>query len=389
MGRTRRRDVSNLSTLDQKHCNMVAELTKRDNEYQQKKKELREYEMELERLSNIHPNNYTHNHTREKSQLLDEIEYIKRDIQRIENCDDHLDYIDKTVNILIDYYDPNNTINDEYTEPTETKIFKNSVLSYFNDDVCEPVKPKPKQNMKSRKKLFGDYLDIIDIEYSKNNKQNNNKCEEDSCDGILVLCNRNRCYVCDVCGVEHDVLLTNDKPNYKDNNQNTSTYEYKRINHLTEILSQLQAKESTDIPSNVYDMINRELRKRNINKNTLDIASLRRLLKKLGFRKYYEHIPHILQVINGKKPPDFTREEEILIKKMFAVIQEPFALYRPEKRKNFLNYYYVLHKFCELLGLDEYIEYFPLLKNNSKLLEHDQIWKKICAHMKWEYYPSI
>ncbi|AGF85364.1 late transcription factor VLTF3-like protein [Moumouvirus goulette] len=77
------------------------------------------------------------------------------------------------------------------------------------------------------------------------------------------------------------------------------------------------------------------------------------------------------------------------IKKMFKQIQKPFAVYCPKDRKNFLNYSYVLHKFCELLDLDEYINYFPLLKNNAKLLQHDKIWKNICEYMRWEFIKSI
>nr|URM62258.1 A2L transcription factor [Mimivirus sp.] len=191
------------------------------------------------------------------------------------------------------------------------------------------------------------------------------------------------------CGLSEPILLTTDKPNYKEPTQDSGTYAYKRINHLTEILSQLQAKESTDIPPKVFESIKRELKKRKINKNDLDIFRLRRILKKLNYRKYYEHVPHILQIINGKEPPNFSREHEMKIKQMFRQVQKPFAIYCPKNRKNFLNYSYVLHKFCELLDLDEYISYFPLLKNNAKLLQHDKIWKNICEYMRWEFYKSI
>ena len=158
---------------------------------------------------------------------------------------------------------------------------------------------------------------------------------------------------------------------------------------MTEILSQLQAKESTDIPSKIFENILREIKKRKIDKNDLDIFRLRRILKKLNFIKYYEHVPHILQIINGKHPPNFSRADEAKIKNMFKSIQKPFAIFCPKNRKNFLNYSYVLHKFCELLDLDQYITYFPLLKNNSKLLQHDKIWKNICEYMHWMFYKSI
>lgn len=50
---------------------------------------------------------------------------------------------------------------------------------------------------------------------------------------------------------------------------------------------------------------------------------------------------------------------------------------------------YTLYKFCELLGEDDYLQYFPLLKSNEKLYAQDQIWKKICKDLRWEFIPSV
>ena len=61
----------------------------------------------------------------------------------------------------------------------------------------------------------------------------------------------------------------------------------------------------------------------------------------------------------------------------------------PENRKNFLSYSYVLHKFCELLELDELLSHFPLLKSREKLQQQDKIWECICNDLKWQYIPSV
>jgi len=102
----------------------------------------------------------------------------------------------------------------------------------------------------------------------------------------------------------------------------------------------------------------------------------------------YKRINPLTEILN-QSGADFGKEDEMKIKKMFKDIQKPFAIYCPKNRKNFLNYSYVLHKFCELLGLDEYINYFPLLKNNAKRLQHDKIWENICTYMGQKYYKSI
>ena len=74
---------------------------------------------------------------------------------------------------------------------------------------------------------------------------------------------------------------------------------------------------------------------------------------------------------------------------MFMMIQEPWEIYKPKGRKKFLSYSYILYKFCELLELDDLLEYFPLLKSPEKLKEQDQVWKKFCGYLKWEYYPTF
>lgn len=113
------------------------------------------------------------------------------------------------------------------------------------------------------------------------------------------------------------------------------------------------------------------------------------LLKKLKYNKYYEHVPYITNILNGINPPKMTLELEERLRRMFQEIQEPFNKHCPENRKNFLSYSYVLYKFCELLGEDDYLECFPLLKSKEKLHQQDVIWKNICGELMWEFIPTV
>ena len=123
----------------------------------------------------------------------------------------------------------------------------------------------------------------------------------------------------------------------------------------------------------------------------LDItpSKVRDYLKKLGLNKYYEHTAHIIDRLNGKRPPIIPPDIEDKLRKMFLEIQEPFMKVCPPERKNFLSYSYVLHKFVELLGYDEYKILFPLLKSRQKLYQQDLIWKEICKINKWMFIKSI
>ena len=70
---------------------------------------------------------------------------------------------------------------------------------------------------------------------------------------------------------------------------------------------------------------------------------------------------------------------------MFHAIQAPFEKHKPANRKNFLSYSFVLYKMVELLGHDEYLPCFPLLKSKEKLYIQDRIWEKICEELRWEF----
>jgi integrase len=205
--------------------------------------------------------------------------------------------------------------------------------------------------------------------------------EEISSEGILV---------CPKCGSEEYALVVSDFPSFRDPPKERNNYAYKKINHLNEILNQFQGKESTIIPEDVMNEVILEIRKRRIN-NIADLTEedIRQILKKLNRSKYYEHRAHILSRLNGNPPPTITPEIEEKIRAMFQDIQAPFLLYCPNDRTNFLSYSYILYKFFELLELDEFKVFFPLLKSRDRLIAHDTIWAKICAYLHWEFISSV
>jgi len=116
---------------------------------------------------------------------------------------------------------------------------------------------------------------------------------------------------------------------------------------------------------------------------------MKRILKKLDLQQYYEHSTYIISKLSKVPPPTINRETEEKIRLMFRQIQLPFEKYCPKNRTNFLSYSYVLHKIFELLELDDFVKYFPLLKSRDKLKQQDEIWEKICVELDWGFYPSI
>ena len=195
---------------------------------------------------------------------------------------------------------------------------------------------------------------------------------------------------CTSCHTVEYILVDHEKPSYKDPPKEVAYFAYKRINHFNEWLNQVQGKETTEIPEEVYDSILLEIKKQKLN----NVANLTRkkvkdILKKLRINKYYEHVPHIINRINGMPSPHLSPELEDRLRHMFCQIQVPFLKHAPSSRKNFLSYSYCLHKMMQLLEMDQHIDSFPLLKSRDKLAAQDSIWQKICGEIGWDFIPSL
>jgi len=205
-----------------------------------------------------------------------------------------------------------------------------------------------------------------------------------------VILMHDGCVFCSECFTQEIILVDHEKPSYKDPPKEIISYAYKRINHFKEWLNQIQGKETTDVPDSVYDSIMLEIRKEKIpNLANLKIAKVKAILKKLKIHRCYDHVPHIIYRLNGIPVPHMSPELEERLCHMFYQIQVPFMRHAPPKRKNFLSYSYVLHKFMQLLEQDQYLPSFPLLKSRIKLHNQDITWKKICDDLNWEFYKSI
>jgi len=321
-----------------------------------------------------------------KLDILDTIKNLHNEISGTSN--EEIDYLLDNGNLLFNYYE-----NMEQVSKGEIKSVNNikqvnsskkTVMEYFKKDIH-----KNNNNNNVKEDLCETFFFNNDENYIKIIETNEfNMCSICNIEKILYLSEGK--VICNKCGEETYILIDSDKPSYKDPPREITYFSYKRINHFNEWLAQFQAKETTDIPQEVYDEILIELKKERIHDmNTLTPKKLREILKKKKKNKYYEHVPHIINKLNGITPPIMSRETEEELRRMFKEIQVPFHKFCPKARKNFLSYSYVLHKFVELLELDEFIPCFMLLKSREKLHQQDQIWKQICEYLNWQYIPSI
>jgi hypothetical protein len=352
-------------SLDHKHQEKIQEIEYNSNELLPKLNEEKNEIVEV-----IKNNEFPID---EKLELKDKLKHLNTKILHITKERD-------------EYYLNNSTYIFDYFEDKKQIAEGNNEVGLIEDffNVKKNKKEKKQIDTKLHKYLSNindDYIDLGDFVKSVDVCQKCNK-------GELIPVEDEGLLVCNNCGIHKTYLVENEKPSYKDPPKEVCFYAYKRINHFREILAQFQAKETTQIPDDVFENIKIQYKKERLSLKQLeDNNNVKDILKKLGYNKYYEHIPFIKDKL-GIKPPVMKVELEETLCNLFMEIQNSYAKFCPDNRVNFLNYYYTLYKLCELLEQDKFLSFFPMLKDPEKRIEQDNIWKQICNDLRWEFIPT-
>jgi hypothetical protein len=412
-------------TLDAKHNEII-------KNFKEEQKNIKKYYLELkseeEKLDKIQKDNSIALNPEDLTTIFsiqNNIDELKEKIKNIELQSKETEYFIKTGNILYEYYNEMDDVakQEDDSPPPKKKEKKDKkkvaigenepkIGAFFGisskleeKDIEENNEGKRVLKMNDfvqmgtnidRASKLDAYLSKIDKSYGIRGKVHNKidfckKCKVTYNKDYELIVNHIEGFMsCLKCGHMEYVIIESDKPNYKDPPPEATYFAYKRTNHLNEILNQIQAKESTDIPDEVLDAVREEIRKERI-KDLTELANkkIRYYLRKLNLNKYYEHIAHIINRLNGLPPPIITKDIEDKIRIMFSAVNSAWGEIPKKPKKNFLNYNYVLYKFVELLDRDEYKVLFPLLKSRDKIVSHDVVWKEICEKLGWEFLRTI
>jgi len=382
-----------LSTLDAMHNKIISNYNKKiiDNKnYIEKidrlEKNYKNVNDEITRYynSNIKNEELYSNLWNSNIQIKEELKNIQKEINNNNNFDE-IEYYENTSSILFNYYE----MIEKQSVTSSNKYKTKSILESFNLVPTEDKIEIEDLKIIEKSDLVDQYLSITNKYHIKKiNNDNNEICCK--CNIPLICLQHDAIMICSTCGYQELLLVEQNRPILRQNNKDTSHFSYKRINHFREWCNQVQGKESTDIPNDVFEKILNEIKKEKImDTKKITYTKMREILKRLRINKYYEHINYIINRINGIPTPQFSPELEEKLCSMFRDIQGPFLKHCPKDRKNFLSYSYVLYKFFQILGLNEYLKFFPLLKSREKLYVQDQIWKKICEELNYKVIPSL
>ena len=252
---------------------------------------------------------------REYHSLLDSADNLEKKIAKIETSSETINYYIKNGDILNRYY--------------------NSMEQIYNDENI------------NRNNLLQEYLVNNDPHYMQEVKTDKYSQSEEFCKNCNVqriVLSAESLFVCPECGEQVDSIVEYDRPSYKDPQQENVHFEYQRLNHFKDHLARIQAKESTQIPEIVFDIVRVEFAKSGrTNLAELNEQMVKSYLKKyikLGLNKYYENVHKIIYKLTGIESVVFPIEVEHQLCNMFMKIEEPFENNRPKERRNLISYPY-------------------------------------------------
>ena len=368
-------------TLDSTHKEFLNEFSENEKTIIDHKSEIAKLKQKLKDVNVVFS-------VEKKLEMTDKIAELKDNIKEIKYKKN--DYLLDNSKYIFEYFENKKNISvgaNSQPVTNKSKLVNNffKIKEVFNENVINNNDKELDNNnnivLKYLSNINPDFLDINNFVYQTDICQFCHK-------GELIPIEEDGIMICNTCSRSIPYLIENEKPSYKEPPKEVCFYAYKRINHFKEILAQFQGKETTQIPLDVIENIKLQIKKERITIDQITNIKTKEILKKLGYNKYYEHIPFIKDKL-GIKPPIMSPELEDTLYNLFAELQAPYSKFCPDDRVNFLNYYYTAYKLCELLGEYTYLEDFPMLKDPEKRMEQDFIWKKICKELDWEFILTI
>ena len=162
---------------------------------------------------------------------------------------------------------------------------------------------------------------------------------------------------------------------------------YKRYDNFKVILNQFLYGGKRVVPDDVMEMIRSEIHdETNILYNytiPITIPILECILKRNELTRYKDSIYFIYFKLSGLPFPHINTKEYNMMLKVFDVVSSIFDKYKPDGRKSFLNYSFILKQILIVLGKNDYAKYIPPLKTNSKQKELERVWELITKDPEW------
>lgn len=209
------------------------------------------------------------------------------------------------------------------------------------------------------------------------------------------------CYICMDCSCQEDFLQNTSSYKDSDRINISQKYTYDRKVHFRDCMNQYQGKQNCTIDQKVYDDLENILERHHMlkgDKNTpkqIRFASITKenilsFLKVLGYSKHYENVILIHYNLTGKKPDDISHLEEKLMNDFDLLVETYDKQFKNKvERVNFISIQYVLYQLLQKHKHPCKKEDFVILKTIDRKAFHDNVMKKLCDVLGWNFVPLV
>ena len=226
-------------------------------------------------------------------------------------------------------------------------------------------------------------LDILECELNRDKYEEPKKYNYDfciDCNKEILIDNQNYTLVWMNCGLCEYYLVYVRSYNHTMKPLRSRCI-YKRSDNFKAILNQFFYGGKQLVPDNVMNTLWNEIHNRDnmlhYYKIPLTIRVSECILKRNKMTKYKNSIYCIFFKLNLLPFPYITTKEHNMILNVFNVVSSIYNKYKPNSRRSFLNYLFVLERILIVQGKIEYTKYIPPLKTHSKQKEPERVWNQI------------
>jgi hypothetical protein len=148
--------LTNVSTLDSSHTKIIDDINKKKNFLPKKEKKLEKLKCMLKELDDN--SRCVDNYVYLKSKIIEDIDILTNEIEEINNHDDEINYFSKTYNILFNYYDQYDGINNnDYIppQPPQPQPQQPPQPPTTQPPPQPPPPPQPQPQLQSSKHILG------------------------------------------------------------------------------------------------------------------------------------------------------------------------------------------------------------------------------------------
>ena len=349
----------------------------------QDSKKLEYYKNEMENLQKIFNSNKLLD--KKKKELIDKIEFLKQKIYEIENDIPMAEYIYITTPII-----------EKYKKMILTPV----KLSFFNSKENIVNVQYSKENIENEKyEILDEYYDIakkyIQIKSYKKETPQKYIC---NCGNLYNYTKIQNKIICNDCSNTHSIQSIQTSFKDIDRVNLSQKYKYKKKVHFRDNVNQYQGKQNKRIDQNIYKILEEQFLIHNLvniegktyqeKYSNITKEHIYMFLFETDNSNNYEDINMIHTHFTGIPCPDISDIEHLLYEDFDKVV-DAYESLEDIDRIHFLNGQYILYQLLRRRKIKVKESDFDILITRERLVEHDEIYQKICMKLEWTFNPTV